>query len=65
MSTYHLGMVDSRMKLLIWLYPLSIEVYASQVAASVSVYHAIRVEHGHDLEDEVVSQEPCSQTRAD
>ena len=49
-------MVNSRLKLLGWELPASIEVTAGQRAPVVSVYDTIWVEHRDDLEHETAAE---------
>jgi hypothetical protein len=44
------------MCLLRWLDPLPVQIRPREVAAVVSDYHPVYVQHGHDLEDEVFTQ---------
>ena len=47
---------DSRMQGLVGHLPSSIKITTSQTASIVSVDHTIRIEHGDDLEDKVLSK---------
>ena len=51
-----LGVVDGRMKSPVRLLPPAVEVAAGQAGPIRAEDHAVRVEHGHDLEDERVAQ---------
>ena len=52
-----LCMINSWMKFLIRVDPLTIEVHQTQVASIIANDDTIRVEHGHYFEDEIFSED--------
>jgi hypothetical protein len=51
-----LGVVDGGVALLAGVDPLPIQVHAGQVAPVVAVDHPVDIQHGHNLDDEVLPQ---------
>ena len=51
------------MKLLIRLDPLSVQIDTRQVTPRIPIDNSIRVQHGYDLEYEVITEDPRAQTR--
>ena len=54
-----LHMVDSGMQLPRWVYPAPVEIDTGQVTPGASIDDAIRVEHGYDFEDKVITEDLC------
>ena len=54
-SLYHLfGMVNCRMSLFDWIYPLSIQVHQTQIASVVTNNNSVRIQHRYNFEDKVL-----------
>lgn len=45
-----------RVQFFVWVDPLSIQVHHTQIAAIVPHNNPVRIEHRHDLEDEVLAE---------
>ena len=54
--SYHLSVVDSRVNLTLRVIPNTVQVRTCQITTSRAVDHSIRVEHRHNLEDEIVAE---------
>ena len=54
-----LGRIDRRMQHFTGPLPTAVQITSGQTAAVVAVDDAIRVEHWHDFEDEVLTQVFC------
>ena len=47
-------------RLVRWIRPLPVEVEAAETTSLIAIHHAIGVQHGNYLENEIVPQELCS-----
>lgn len=51
-----LNLIYLRIQYFVGILPLSIEIHSSKRTSVTAIYHPIRVQHRHDLNDELVTQ---------
>ena len=54
--SYHLSVVDSRVNFTLRVVPNTVQIYTCQIAASRPIDHSVRIEHRHNLKDEIVTE---------
>lgn len=56
-------MVYRWMVFFVWIMPLTVQVYGAEIAPVVAYDDPIDIEHGHDIENKIVSEQFGAETR--
>ena len=59
-----LQVIDCRVKLARWVNIASVQIHSGKITSGAAVDNAIDIEHGNNLEDEVVTQDLSLQERS-